>query len=173
MKKLLLWVLAIGGVAAFEIVTPSFGALKVAANGISLAVANTWTAAQTFNVAPAIDAAGTIRATAAGTFASGLGVEIAYTGGVGYVISYNRTGGSYDDLNIEGNPLQLNVGSAHNVAVGGQFALYSRTAAQLAALAPAAAGYMAFNSTNNRVCVSSGTGAGAWVDVTDGSTACD
>lgn len=45
----------------------------------------------------------------------------------------------------------------------GSMALRTRTSAQLALLAPVAAGHIIFNSDANTICYSTGTGAGAWV----------
>lgn len=57
-----------------------------------------------------------------------------------------------------------------SIVAGGQIGLQSRTAAQIATLVPAAAGNLIYNSSNNNVCLSSGTGAGAWILLMSTST---
>lgn len=56
----------------------------------------------------------------------------------------------------------------HNIgyaSTGGPFGLYSRTLEQMNLLAPYAAGQMIYvsDAAQSRVCVASGTAAGAWV----------
>ena len=75
---------------------------------------------------------------------------------------------------LNGN-VTLGNAEADVLIASSMFRLYSRTAAQLAALAPGAAGEIVGCSdcTVALVCVSSGTGAGAWVEVLDKSATCD
>lgn len=159
--------------------------------GVALAVANSWTATQTFvdaNFTGNIGLAGTRLSTdwpieakkilrvsgSSGSATTGKGIELAGDlSNENYVTSYNRDASAYMILNIAGNPINLNP-SAQGVINAGYFlGLYTRTSLQLNALAPTAAGIIVFNSTNNKVCVSTGTGAGAWVSPHDGTTACD
>lgn len=51
-----------------------------------------------------------------------------------------------------------------NAASGG-LQLRSRTKTQIGALAPVAAGEIIFNSTGNTLCVSTGSTAGAWIQL--------
>ncbi len=55
-----------------------------------------------------LDSAATIRATGAATPASGAGVEALYTGGVGYVTAYNRSGSVRLPMNVQGLTVTLN-----------------------------------------------------------------
>jgi hypothetical protein len=48
---------------------------------------------------------------------SGTGVELLYAGGIGYVLSYDRTGAAYQPLRISGTPLLLNPGSLTSVGM--------------------------------------------------------
>lgn len=67
----------------------------------------------------------------------------------------------------------LTLSNTQVATFGGAQAPYSRSTAQLGALAPAASGQTILNSTSFIMCVSTGTGIGAWVRTSDGSTACD
>lgn len=78
-----------------------------------------------------------------------------------------------------GNDLVFNENSAIGAPVlsiessSGGLVLRARTSAQLQLLAPGQAGEIAFNTTTANVCMSTGTGAGAWVypsSSTTGST---
>lgn len=51
--------------------------------------------------------------------ATGTGVNIVFTGGNGYIISYNHTAGTYQPMNINGSSLILNTGSAGVITLGG------------------------------------------------------
>lgn len=68
-----------------------------------------------------------------------------------------------------GNDLVFNENSAIGAPVltiessSGGLVLRARTSAQLQLLAPGQAGEIAFNTTTANVCMSTGTGAGAWV----------
>lgn len=66
-----------------------------------------------------------------------------------------------------------NIGGALTVTgtitSNGQMALLSQTTTQLAVLVPATTGAFVFNSTDVSVCVSSGVGAGAWINVSTAS----
>lgn len=55
-----------------------------------------------------VDAAGTIRATSAATPASGSGVEALYTGGIGYVGAFNRSGSVRLPMAVQGLTVTLN-----------------------------------------------------------------
>lgn len=68
-----------------------------------------------------------------------------------------------------------NVTITNQLTAGGQLALFSRTAVQLQTLAPAAAGAIVYcsNCTAALICISSGTGAGAWVEIADKTATCD
>ena len=70
---------------------------------------------------------------------------------------------------------ELTVSGTGSHTFGGPLRLYSRTAAQLGALAPGAALEQigCSDCTVSLVCISSGTGAGAWVEVADKTAACD
>lgn len=56
------------------------------------------------------------------------------------------------------------------MTVGGQTQLYTRTSTQIGALTPAGSGYMLINITTAGLCISTGTGAGAWVYVSTTAT---
>ena len=65
-----------------------------------------------------------------------------------------------------GYDYQLSTDSgAPSITAANGISLWSRTAAQINALAPLQAGQILFcsNCTNSPVCVSSGTGTGAWI----------
>lgn len=186
MKTKLLYILYVFTVLAAPVLAVT---VSIPGGGVDLASALTWAGTQTFTDMNATDQIGlgsawatgdadvdvdaTLRVSgASGTPSSGTGLEFAFVAPDSYIVAYNRTGGAYSSLVINGAPTSFNPNGAYSV-FGGQVGLYSRTSAQLNALAPQAAGYIAFNSTNNKVCVSTGTGAGAWVQPDDGSTACD
>jgi hypothetical protein len=61
---------------------------------------------------------------------------------------------------------------APSITAASPIQLWSRTLAQMNALAPTAAGQAIYvsDATTSRVCVSSGTGAGAWVVASASST---
>lgn len=68
------------------------------------------------------------------------------------------------DIDAEGDVTAAGSVTTSTVTLSGSFAPASRTIAQLNAIAPSAAGLMFFCSdcTRSAVCVSSGTGTGAW-----------
>lgn len=88
---------------------------------------------------------------------------------------------SVDDLVIGvgsalGTTQAIGIDENTNVTIsGGQLVLFSRTAAQLGTLSPISAGSIVYcsNCATANVCVSTGTGGGAWVRVDDGTTSCD
>lgn len=49
----------------------------------------------------------TVQVTGYATSPSGSGLELGYTGGIGYLTSYNRTGGAYLPLNIRGSEIRI------------------------------------------------------------------
>lgn len=49
-----------------------------------------------------LDVTGVVRSTGSATASAGAGVELGYTGGAGYVTSYDRTGAAYTALNLAG-----------------------------------------------------------------------
>ena len=62
---------------------------------------------------------GTLRAVGGASPASGAGLELLYAGGTGYAQAYDRTGGAYKQLVVNGNPLILNSpGNPGNVGIG-------------------------------------------------------
>lgn len=67
-----------------------------------------------------LDVAGTFRMTGETTPGSGVGVEFFYTGGNGRITAYNRTGGAYIPLFLDGSNLYLNSqsGGVGNVFIG-------------------------------------------------------
>lgn len=66
-----------------------------------------------------LDVADMIRTTAYSTIpTSGTGIEIGYNSTYGQINSYNRTGGAYVPLRIDGLTLALNSGSTGNVGIG-------------------------------------------------------
>lgn len=73
---------------------------------------------------------------------------------------------SFSSDSIKGT---IDVGSGFIEFVDG-LAPYSRSEAELKALAPSAAGHIYFDSTNNTVIVSSGTGVGEFVQIVDGTS---
>jgi hypothetical protein len=62
-----------------------------------------------------LDTVGTIRSTAQTTPTSGAGLEMVYTGGTGYLTSYDRSGSAYKPLQIAGSGIYLMQG---NVGIG-------------------------------------------------------
>ncbi len=103
---------------------------------------------------------------------TGVGIELAYLAPDSYLISYNRDGAAYAPLIINGAPTQINPNTAY-VDIGGQTKIRQYASSDMRVAAPQAAGYYATNITAFKLCIASGTGAGAWVDPTDGTTACD
>lgn len=108
----------------------------------------------------------TIRTTGSSAPASGAGVETFYTGGEGYIIAFDRTGGVYKNLNlsglvtvlsVQGTPRLTAAASVVTAAVPLQFASYT-----LATL-PSAAG-----ATRGQIWVSDMTG-GAQYAYSDGT----
>lgn len=80
-------------------------------------------------------------------------------------------------LNADGNLTTTgdDVDISTHAAFGGQVVPYMRTAAQLSALAPIAVGALigCSDCTAAFICQSSGTLAGAWVEIGTKTTACD
>ena len=70
-----------------------------------------------------------------------------------------------DALTVNGNTALGNA-ATDTVIVTGQTALYARTSTQLSTLAPTASGYLVINITKANVCMSTGTGTGAWIAMT-------
>lgn len=103
---------------------------------------NTWAGVQTFTLAPVFTDAsgsrtalglgtiatqdannvaitgGTLRATAAVNPASGSGLEVVFTGGVGFLQSYNRTGSAFLPLNVDALSLSLQASSGGALKMG-------------------------------------------------------
>lgn len=88
------------------------------------------------------------------------------------VIGVGSALGTTQAVGIDEN---ANVTITNRLTAGGQLALFSRTAVQLQTLAPAAAGAIVYCSdcTAALICISSGTGAGAWVEIADKTATCD
>lgn len=104
---------------------------------------------------------------------TGIGIELCGNlSNENYITSYNRGGGSYISMYIEGAPLTLNTNGAR-IVLGGQLLPKSYVSSTMRTTAPDVADILAVNSTAHKLCISSGTGAGAWVAVDDGTTACD
>lgn len=74
--------------------------------------ATTWAAGATFG--GFLDVASTIRATGDSTPASGAGMELYYTGGESYILSFDRSGSVYKPLNMLGSVLRVALGSLGN-----------------------------------------------------------
>lgn len=116
-----------------------------------------------------------------GSFSTTLGVTGNVTlGAAGYKSTMTASNGNWamsGDLAVAGalsGPTSIT--GTKLVASGvGSVGLYSRTKAQILALTPAAAGqaYYCSDCTAVTVCVSTGTGAGAFTKVTDRAAACD
>ena len=68
------------------------------------------------------------------------------------------------DVTAAGSITAPDITATDDVSVGGEFNMWSRTLAQINALTPTAAGRMVFCSdcTRSSVCISTGTGTGAW-----------
>ena len=64
-----------------------------------------------------LDAAGTIRSTAQTVPTSGAGLEVIFSDHNGYLTSYDRTGGRYRPLNLNGSTLSLNTISGGEVQI--------------------------------------------------------
>jgi hypothetical protein len=65
-----------------------------------------------------LDSLGTVRATGNTYFnLTGSGVEIAFQAAQGFILAYDRTGGAYLPLELDGFPLRLNPGSGKPVCV--------------------------------------------------------
>jgi hypothetical protein len=68
---------------------------------------------------PTVDSTGSVRAQGnTATTYSGSGVEVAFSGGSGFVLAYDRTGAAYEPLAIRGDPLALNDDGGGPVYVG-------------------------------------------------------
>lgn len=89
--------------------------------------------------------------------------------------------GTSDIFSIKtGNTTRMIVGTNGGVSIGtatfndagNLFYPNRRTTTQINAITPAGAGGMVYNSTLNELCVSTGTGLGAFVNVKDYTTAC-
>lgn len=178
--------------AGVALIPASLWAVTVSlpAGGVDLSAALTWTGTQVFsgavNLTNKLGLGGTRISTDAGVEvkrtmrvsgssdgpSTGVGIEMAYIAPDSYMISYNRDSSGYASLIINGAPLQLNPNTAY-VTIGGQTSILGYTSATMRATAPQAADFLATNTTSHKLCISSGTGAGAWVLPTDGTTACD
>lgn len=64
-----------------------------------------------------VDATGSLRATGFSVAAAGAGVEIDYSGGIGYVLAYNRADSAYLPLYIKGSTVTLYAGATPIVTV--------------------------------------------------------
>jgi hypothetical protein len=163
--------------------------VQLPGGGVDLAAALTWVGKQVFTNMDAtgiVSLGGSHASTEAGvevekTFrvsgsangpTTGVGVEMAYIAPDAYIIMYNRDTAGYGSLIINAAPLQLNPNGAI-INVGGQLQLLGYASATMRTTAPAGAGYQAWNTTANKVCIGTGTGGGAWVLPSDGTTACD
>jgi hypothetical protein len=65
-----------------------------------------------------LDIAGTLRSTAQVVPSSGVGLELLYFSGAGYLQAYSRSASVYTPLKVEGSTLSLNTASGGNVGVG-------------------------------------------------------
>jgi hypothetical protein len=66
-----------------------------------------------------VDVSGTIRTIGQSTApGSGAGIELSYSGGTGFIQSYNRAGGANTPLYISGNSIQINPGGEGSVGIG-------------------------------------------------------
>jgi hypothetical protein len=65
-----------------------------------------------------LDVNGVVRATGFTSPATGVGVEIEYSGGTGFLQSINRTAAAYVPLKIEANPVTINATSGGKVGIG-------------------------------------------------------
>jgi len=73
----------------------------------------------TMSPATNLDTAGTIRSTALGTVpASGTGIEMYYTSGVGHILAYNRSGSANQQLNFGLDGSGIVISSTGNVGIG-------------------------------------------------------
>ena len=57
-----------------------------------------------------------------------------------------------------------------NLTIGADFQPFIRTSTQLQTLVPSASGYIVVNITEAMVCMSTGTGAGAWIAMSTSTT---
>ena len=81
-----------------------------------------------------VDSAGTVRGTGSTVPATGIGVELSYTGGIGYVTAYDRGGGAFVPLAIRASTLNLTVNAqtAVNITAGSvDVPLYKLTVASV------------------------------------------
>lgn len=138
---------------------------------ISTAGAASFTSISTGTTYTAVDAAYTGTLDVNGNFTSGADLYVttntAATGVWAFPAAVSIAGAVTGPTSITATKI---------VASGaGSVGLYSRTKAQILALTPAAAGqaYYCSDCTAVTVCVSTGTGAGAFTKVTDRAAACD
>lgn len=87
-----------------------------------------------------IDSTGMIRTTGGVAPTSGVGLEISYQGGVCYLLGFNRTAGTYQQVTVLGSGISLGANGGLIQLVGGNVAIGSITPSFLLQLAADSAG---------------------------------
>jgi hypothetical protein len=106
----------------------STNTFQISANGHSV-FANTTVNTFVLTSAGQLDIGGSIRATKQALPSSGAGTELSYTGGVGYITSYDRTASVYNPLQVLANSIYLvaNGTTAVTIATTGTVTIASNT----------------------------------------------